>query len=333
MHAHFGGSLSLELTTSRTLPPAYCYGAGRMLHVFSNTDGLTLTLPSSALEGGDAQYAIFNDASLGASSINVNAQALAPGQIALCRKAGHGWVISVMTSVRGSDIASNRIRYAINVRDVSANINVQSFITMYRSWDGSSPVLVDVYVRAGALLRANTPADYALDSGTLPSGSLVAVHVSPSGFISGCGGVGGRGGDVTGLLSQPGGPGGDAIRNRGLMVIRNDGTIQGGGGGGGGGIASSPSGGGGGGGGAGSRGGVRGFSGAPAAAASNGVSGSLSVGGAGGLLGTARAGGSGGAPGQAGQTAGQIGGAAGRAIVGSSGLTILRTGTLLGSVV
>lgn len=333
MRAHFGGSLSLELTASRTLPHAYGYRGARMLHVFSNTPGLTLTLPSVASAGGDIQYAIFNDGSLGTETFNVNSHAVAPGYSALCRYSSAGWLVQVVSTIRGSSVTSGRRRFAIKVASVTENLNVQQFITAWRSWDGSSPVLVDVYVISGALLRARTPADYALDSGTLPSGSLVSVHVSPDGFISAAGGAGGRGGDVSGLLAQPGSAGGDAIRNRGLMVIRNDGTIQGGGGGGGGGVASSPAGGGGGGGGAGARGGARGFSGAPAAASSNGVGGGLSVGGAGGLTGTPRAGGAGGAPGAAGSAAGAAGGAAGRAIVGATGLNILRTGTILGAVV
>lgn len=128
------------------------------------------------------------------------------------------------------------------------------------------PLVVNVTVNAGILVRATVTTTPAMDFSGLPSGTV--INLVNNGNIQGRGGNGGTGGNVT--SGSNGAAGGNAIKapgsGRTFNVTNASGSIWGGGGGGGGGAAcalwnnvdlayDSTGGGGGGGGGAGGGGG------------------------------------------------------------------------------
>jgi hypothetical protein len=192
---------------------------------------------------------------------------------------------------------------------------------------GAGAIIVNVTIPQGVTIYSIDPGIPALDLSGFDSGST--INVLNLGYILGCGGDGGNGGEVsdngTGgnsfRVGRPGRAGGDAIKGPGLGRTFNltnaSGFVWGGGGGGGGGgcssdaSADSASGGGGGGGAGGGKGGAGGSIGFTvpvtgfATDGANGTTGSLGANGAGGGgngqgTGTGGAGGDGGDWGQAG---------------------------------
>lgn len=330
---YWGGSVEFELTDSITIGLPSRANCARLIHTYANSPGFEIGLPTGLVPGGEPQFVVVNDDTQGTEDFAVEGETVAPGQLCVCTYSSAGWIKEVSACSIGSAVTLGRQVHNIRIANPSADLVIANFLQTYRRWDGVTPVSVTVTVEGGAILGATTTSRYALDTGTLPSGSNVFLQVESGAYVTGCGGAGGRGGDAgTGLTAQPGSAGGTAIKIRGCeFVLVNDGTIQGGGGGGGGAASVGTLGGGGGGGGAGYRPGARGLSGSPSSAGSNGTAGATNIGGVGGSPGTTRAGGAGGSPGSAGSSAGAAGGAAGLAISGTSTLTTIRAGTILGS--
>lgn len=330
---YWGGSVEFELTDSITIGLPSRANCARLIHTYSNSPGLDVELPDSAVAGGEPQYVIVNDGTQGSEDITVDGTTVAPNQACVCTYSSAGWIKEVSACSIGSAVTIGRQVHNIRLVGPKLNWSVATHLTQYRGWDGVTPVAVNVTVESGAILGATTTSNYGLDTGVLPTGSNVYLQVASGAYITGCGGAGGRGGDAgTGLAAQVGSAGGTAIKIRGCeFVLVNDGVIQGGGGGGGGAASVGTLGGGGGGGGAGYRPGAGGNCGTPTSAGGNGTAGATNIGGVGGSPGTSRAGGNGGAPGSAGTTRGAAGGAAGLAISGTSTLTTIRAGTILGS--
>ena len=330
---YWGGSVEFELTDSITLGLPSRTNCARLIHTYANSPGYEIGLPSGLVAGGEPQFVLVNDDTQGTEDITVEGELVGPGQLVVCTYSSAGWILEVSNCDIGSAVTIGREIHNIRFTSVRRDFVVSTYLSTYRGWDGVTPVAVNITVESGALMGATTTSQYALDTGVLPSGSNVLLTVKSGGYVSGCGGAGGRGGDAgTGLVAQAGNAGGTAIKIRGCeFVLVNDGTIQGGGGGGGGGASSGAFGGGGGGGGAGYRPGAGGSCGTPTSSGGNGTAGATNIGGVAGLVGTSRAGGSGGSPGSAGSTGSAAGGSGGLAIDGTSTMTTIRTGTILGS--
>lgn len=244
------------------------------------------------------------------------------------------------------------------------NFNVYD-AALEAGWDGTSGLIANIAL-SNALVLSSVSGLSAFSSGfDLPSGSSLTLTIDASSKIIGRGGKGGDGGFST--PAQSGGAGSDAITLSLDTTIVNNGLIAGGGGGGGGGSGSKEyygryarGGGGGGGagfggagaanGGAGSQvggaGGVAHFEyfaiyegdtiivdGEQAVTGIGGVGGGLaSVGAAGTYVPTKEAG-DGYADYWTATSAAGLGGAAGRAIIGGSFLTLSGTGNLYGAII
>lgn len=231
---------------------------------------------------------------------------------------------------------ANLFAFTIASNQINANLRT---LAINAGWNQSSKVLATV--NSGIYLSSNSTGIAALIvDGSFPGG----VELRNNGIIVGRGGNGGNGQFGTaGAFS-----GGAALSVSVALAVNNGGTLAGGGGGGSGGpLASvtdacgrSEAGGGGGGGGrssaaANSAGGAGGAGGADGAAGGAGTLSGPGGGGAGGVNGPAT-GGSGAAGGQWGASGGSGGwggpGAGGAAVLGSSNITWLATGTRLGAI-
>ena len=108
----------------------------------------------------------------------------------------------------------------------TANLTISSHTTYYNirtalisaGWNQSTPVVATVTVNSGVYVYATSTGSYAMETGSLPSGSTLSIV--NNGFIIGCGGGG----------SSSGGP---ALNINYPCSIRNNSYIAGGGGGGG----------------------------------------------------------------------------------------------------
>lgn len=191
-------------------------------------------------------------------------------------------------------------------------------------WDGVKAVQANLVVNSGIVVSSNTTSQAAITISTLPNGSV--VNILNNGFIIG---MGGRGGGNS--ISQVGQNGGAAMNVAAPCAITNNGTIGGGGGGGGYSVSNFSSAGGGGG-----RSGRVNSAGGTSSNSPGGV-GTFAAAGAGGVAG-GNIGGKGGNWGAAGGTASggttnYAGGAGGAAVIGSSNVTWLTTGTIMGALV
>jgi len=208
-------------------------------------------------------------------------------------------------------------------RNLTININTNTL--SYDVWN----VIKDGYLPGNDIIVNIAPTVTIGSTGSTVAALSVPANISPQdtitifnrGIVRGAGGTGGS-------VGGAGVPGGTALRADRSVKLINTGSLIGGGGGGGGGnpgvipgsgkVAPSPSSGGGGGGGAGLNPGP----------ASPGTAGTLLTGGAGGGPGggSAAGGGAGGPIGTAGTASSQAAGLAGRAIQGTSNVTLVKPG-------
>ena len=199
----------------------------------------------------------------------------------------------------------------------TANFNLNSWLTTYGGWNGSSPVEVTVTINGGVIVGSNSTGTPAFYVGSFPANSKVTI--TNYGRIEGAGGQGGNANPsvCSGGVGGTGGTGGTALQLSFPTTIYNYSQIWGGGGGGGGagsGHMNSNAGCGGGGGGAGwplagggGSGGSGGCkSGSPGAAGAGGGDTWGGSGGGGGI-----GGGAGGGPGAAGAQGGYSSGLGG----------------------
>lgn len=101
-------------------------------------------------------------------------------------------------------------------------------------WDGVRPINAKITIQPSIFLSSNTVYGYALDTGSLPSGSI--INLINNGVIVGAAGQGAFGPSAESFtVAQAGQAGGHAIIARAgcTLLITNNGTIAGGGGGGG----------------------------------------------------------------------------------------------------
>jgi hypothetical protein len=215
--------------------------------------------------------------------------------------------------------------------------------TIYPAVTGSETPAIQIkcIINSGAIIGSSSTSVPAFDVGSWPG--TVDITIQSSGLIQGAGGGGGRG--FSTAAGEAGSAGGPAFYTRYAIDLNNAGSIWGGGGGGGGGghrsgfIGPPGSGGGaGGGGGSGTNGGDGGSG--TTGGTTNGSPGTAENGGAGGISPPANTGhgGAGGNPGSAGSngaagvsTAGGAGGAGGAAVDGTSFVTYVSAGSILGS--
>lgn len=255
-------------------------------------------------------------------------------------------VISIQDFYGGIDT------FSVTISSNQVNLNLRSY-AVSQGWDEYAKLLVTI--NSGVVIYANATNQYAL---VIDGAYQRGVTLVNNGTIVGMGGNGGTGG-VSSLFGSTaptaGGAGGPGLNVQSAVSVENNGTIAGGGGGGGGGagsyyfdgnFAATIDGGGGGGG----RTGLTNSSGGGtlngSAGGQNGAAGTFSSAGTGGAGGsfvwTGGKGGNGGNWGAAGANGGTsngqgatsvgAGGAAGAAVVGSSNITWLATGTRLGAI-
>ena len=328
---YFGGAYEAELVASMSLGLPSGRNGARYWRLWANSPGYEVTLPTGLRPGGDPQYLVVNDDTQGAESFDLVAGATTltvdPGDAVTCILSSAGWLLTVSTIEFGAPLATGRKPFFIQLNQGNADFDLYARLAAI-GWDETTPVAARVVLNGW--LGATSTSGYAFKTGVLPAGSTLLLELTSGAQLTGKGGEGGRGGDSgTGLLAQPGSAGGTALWINGVdTTLISYGTIQGGGGGGGGGIASGGVGGGGGGGGCGYKLARGGAGGNPTLAA--GGLGGVTAPGQGGGSGATR-GGNGGYPGAAGSSAGAAGGAAGLAIVGTSTLTQIVSGTITGA--
>ena len=232
------------------------------------------------------------------------------------------------------------------------NINLKTSVDAVGYASGKT--YATLLVANNIVVGSTNTASPAVTIGTFTGNDVVEVVLEANGYITGCGGAGGKGiggFNVNSGSFDPGtdgGAGGTALYTRFNTFVNNLGNVWGGGGGAGGGGGSNTGGksregegGGGGGGGAGQLGGAAGDGGTNSAGTQGtaGSVGSLAAGGAGGPPGgDAGFGGTGGGPGLPGEQgltsadgeAGTLGGDAGNYVDGSSFVTWVSVGSRLG---
>lgn len=328
---HFGGSVRMSLAADLHVGLFRGPGCVRLFHLHTSTPGLTVHLPVTGLvAGGEPLLTVINDPDDGVEDIAVGPDiTLAPGEMVHCFRTASGWLYDRRAVEVGSPLTIGRVPFRFDIRGATTYWSLRTNLQQ-AGWDGITPVAAEVTIHENSIVGATGPSPaFTAPSGGMPSGSTLLLRIRPTGYISGRGGAGGRGGDTgTGLLAQNGSAGGTGLYTRIPTVILSEGTIQGGGGGGGGGASASGQGGGGGGGGAGYTSAQGGLGGTPGG--QRGFASATNLGGPGGGAG-ARRGGDGGAPGTAGASGGAAGGAAGLAIDGYSYCTFIRAGTILGA--
>jgi hypothetical protein len=228
-------------------------------------------------------------------------------------------------------VLSESVATGINLREWAFDMGYKSDVY---------PFAVRCTIRSGITIGRTDSTAEAFGTGTWPVNSTLLLVLESGAMISGRGGTGGRGGDVSGLLSFPGGAGGHGLGVEVNTALINLGTIQSGGGGGGGGVSSGTTPGAGGGGGAGylpGFGGSQGTDSAGLGGSGNGAAGGISVPGWAGWTGLlATSAGPGGIPGGGGVGGtGAVGGAAGSAIRTYTGYTLTKlvAGTITGAEV
>lgn len=226
------------------------------------------------------------------SQVNTEVNAAATTQIslndtavrALAGKTVNGSQISMYDL--GGKSGTVTLAYTFSSNTTQTTINV-STITGYRA----GKTTLNITINSGVIVYSNSTGTPGLTITGATAGDV--VNLINNGYILGCGGAGGNGGQYSAVQTNAltGGAGGPALSIGCTLTITNYGTIGGGGGGGGGGAGgvntSYPGGGGGGGAGYGVGG------------AKGGLNGSATAGGAGGQPGTG-IGGNGGALGAVG---------------------------------
>ena len=248
----------------------------------------------------------------------------------------------------GGGGGGSALSYELTISTPTGNFNLYDELIATYGYDGTTPANVTVHVNtvmAGAAGLPGFSVGFGFWSGALPVGSTLLLDMMPGAYITGRGGVGGRGADIPLVTNSTGGDGGIGLSTRVDTVVTGTGTIQGGGGGGGGGISVQGQPGSGGGGGAGwfpAQGGSAGTA-DPYVFANTGYPGNLTSGGSGGLsiggpVFAATGGGGGGGPGTVGNTSfGYIlGGSPGNAVSYLTGTTFDSSsfaGTITGAVV
>ena len=233
--------------------------------------------------------------------------------------------------------------FAPTINADTANYNLKA-AAIAAGWDQVAPLIATVTMNSGVVVYATSTGGYAFDTGaTFPAGTVLTL-ICP-GFICGMGGAGGA-------YNGNGSNGGAALRAQYALAVDNSGGVIAGGGGG----ASGGSGGGGGGGRGGrtnSTGGAKSGSGLSAVGSggtftSGGAGGAGDFGSGGGAGGTTAAGSDGSSPGAGGGGGGWgasggrgkdslnalrgTAGNGGAAVVGSSYITWINTGTRYGAI-
>jgi hypothetical protein len=242
--------------------------------------------------------------------------------------------------------------YCFNCETIIINITANACkVDFYYSYARNNPsTKYIINIAAGVTISGCSSGDTALSFSSMPFDAVMTIN--NRGTIAGAGGRGGNGAKITSNFNcinqadsaHSGQAGGSAISTKAgvLVTVNNYSIISGaGGGGGGGGIFSSSAPGGGGGGGAGSIGGTGGNAGGIMATpinsgvctyydqgTTNGQTGTITIGGTGGNGGSfANPGGAGGNRAQPGSGANiTVGGAAGKAIAGGGGNSIINIG-------
>lgn len=340
---HFGGSLRYTSSADFAVPLPYGVGGARFIVCESGIEiSAVLPLVQYLQASGRPQY-VFANAAAAVDTLNIVEQdgsstiaSLAPGDCAIIYWTGTTWLVDIKSLHEGSPLSGSRQPITVVIPpNIYTNFNLAQLVDTLELWDQSSPVAIVATISSGSVFTATSTSQYGFDTSSWPDGSTLLLYQEADSYISGAGGDGGRGGDLSpGLLAMPGSNGGPAMRVRVATNVVRYGTVGGGGGGGGGGVRVSGNAGGGGGGGAGDRGGRGGSGGSNATGnAPSGALGQLLAYGRGGGSGLS-AGGDGGAMGSAGNTAGAVGGLAGAAVHYDTAITYtqLRAGTVLGAI-
>lgn len=346
----FGDSLDATITTNyRLRPPSGLPGCCRFYVLRPTNPSLDATLPDArrcqiasklVVANHGTQTLTIKDAAGGTVTTVAVGRACELLVLANATAAG-SWIALDTASTLGTSLVHDRVPVDIVISEsIATGINLREWAFDLGFRSDAYPYAVRCTIRRGITVGRTDSTAEAFYTGTWPTNSTLLLTLEPFSCISGRGGAGGRGGDVSGLLAQPGGAGGHGLGISVTTALINHGTIQGGGGGGGGGVRSGTLPGAGGGGGAGyypGAGGApgNGAQGAPSAGFGKGA-GIFSPGWAGftGSLATsAGAGGSPGGSGTAGTGAG--GGIAGSAIrrVSAYTLTKIVAGTISGAEV
>ncbi len=228
-----------------------------------------------------------------------------------------------------SDVISGFV-FTATIDSALTSYNVATAATA-AGWNGTAIVTATITQETGGEITQTDESTVAFATGTLPTGSTVALTLESGAFTRGAGGAGGNGG-VLNRDGNTGIAGGTAVnfQSNGSITVDSGGTVSGGGGGGGGGggFFNDPAEGYGGGGGGGF---PNGAGGSGPLTASDGSAGTTGGGGAGGS--GASSGGNGGAggavaaAGTAGSAATGSGGAAGAAgsAIEKNGFTVTVT--------
>ena len=157
---------------------------------------------------------------------NLNKQAAGPNTMAATwRYNNQSERVKVVGGFRSRPIGSVAVNYAMTASD----------------WQGGKKIMVNVNQTVGG--RKPSLNDVALRTGIWPSGTELQIDIGPSGYLTGAGGDGGRGGSNNGSDVQPGNNGSSALGIEYAATVNNNGVIRCGygGGGGGSGAANDPS--------------------------------------------------------------------------------------------
>jgi hypothetical protein len=235
---------------------------GRRLYVVKpSASGCTVTLPVALFLPTPSEYCIVN---LGTAAITVVYAIIGvpfvvipAGQQAtvylLNQNVPWGtWLAKLRFATGGTTLPIRTPLDIVLDNSTVGPIDLRRYAIGLGATSDSTPYAIRCTVKSGTLIGSNS-GNPALFSGQWPANSTMLLIVESGAIISGKGGDGGRGGDLTfpGILPQPGAAGGLAVVLDINATVVNAGRIQGGGGGGGGAAANGGQAGGGGGGGAG----------------------------------------------------------------------------------
>lgn len=309
------GSLNVVLPDARNI------GMGPAIYTILNAGAVSLTIKASdgattvgtILAGRVVELALFDNSTANGS-----------------------WIVDSFSTVGiGTTFTRDRTPFRLDiVNSGTSTLNLRTQCERL-GYTGENALALHVEIADGVYRGSPGGSLQAIDTGTFAAGTTILLV--NRGTVTGHGGNGGQGGTAASGAGVAGGTGGDALVARHNVSVVNYGTFAGGGGGGGGGQGDAGDGGGGGGGGAGS---IPGRGGAVVTtSAIPGLNGTNSFGGGGGAGGPgASAGGGGGSLGSNGTAgSGGSGGAAGvtghclRAIGTGVVITVVTTGTLLGT--
>lgn len=244
----FGGSATYQLVAGDDLALRAGYGQPRLYDLEPTEPNCTVSLPDARrLRSGVRHFVLLNKSS--ADTVDVYAQdgttklltmavdSVAELHLTSNTTANGTWIVQTVASyARGTALGTNRYPVELTFNETVERPRI-SFLAQQKGWDGVSPLALVVTVNSSGILKGRVPASdnplAALDLRGFPANS--SFLVVNFGKIFGAGGLGGRGGPLSGTPSTirtSGGPGSSAIVIDQDLVLANFGTIAGGGGGG-----------------------------------------------------------------------------------------------------